>query len=194
MQLYLTPGACSLADHIALHEAGLAFEPVRVDLSAKRTERGEDFNAVNPKGYVPALRLDDGQVLTENVAILAWIAEQAPQLVPDGPLGRIRMLEMLAYITSELHKPLVRMMFPTADADKDAARGMAGLRLGLLGERIGDGFLLGDRVSAADPYLYVMLRWTRMLELPAPARLAAFAERMEERPAVQRALRDEGLA
>lgn len=193
MQLYLTPGACSLADHIALHEAGLAFEPVRVDLATKRTERDEDFLAVNPKGYVPVLPFDDGQVLTENVAILSWIAEQAPQLVPDGPLGRIRMLETLAYITSELHKPLVRMMFPTADADKAAARDLAERRLGFLAERMASGFMLGDRLSAADPYLYVMLRWARMLELAAPEPLAAFARRMEERPAVQRALRDEGL-
>lgn len=194
MQLYLTPGACSLADHIALNEAGLAFEPVRVDLAAKRTERGEDFLAINPKGYVPALRLDDGQVLTENVAILSWIAEQAPQLVPEGPLGRTRMLEMLAYITSELHKPLVRMMFPTAEADKDAARALAERRFALLADKVASGFLFGDRVSAADPYLYVMLRWARMLELPAPAPLASFATRMEDRPAVQQALRVEGLA
>lgn len=194
MRLYLTPGACSLADHIALNEAGLAFEPVRVDLATKRTEQGEDFLAINPKGYVPALRLDDGQMLTENVAILSWIAEQAPQLVPEGPLGRHRMLEMLAYITSELHKPLVRMMFPTAEADKDAARGLSERRLALLADKVANGFLFGDRVSAADPYLYVMLRWARMLELPAPAPLAAFAARMAERPAVQQALRVEGLA
>ena len=108
MKLYLAPGACSLADHIALHEAGLAFERVRVDLRAKRTEDGRDFNEINPKGYVPALVLDDGQLLTENVAILCWVAERAPELAPDGELGRIRLLEMLAFIATELHKPFVR--------------------------------------------------------------------------------------
>jgi glutathione S-transferase len=104
MKLYLTPGACSLADHIALHEAGLEFERVRVDLQTKRTEDGRDFNEVNPKGYVPALVLDDGQLLTENAAILCWVAERAPKLAPGGELGRIRLIEMLAFISTELHR------------------------------------------------------------------------------------------
>ena len=95
MKLYLTPGACSLADHIALHEAGLEFDRVRVDLRTKRTEDGRDFNEINPKGYVPALVLDDGQLLTENVAILSWVAERAPRLAPGGDLGRTRLIEML---------------------------------------------------------------------------------------------------
>jgi glutathione S-transferase len=110
MKLYLSPGACSLADHIALHEAGLAFDHVRVDLRTKRTEDGRDFHEVNPKGYVPALVLNDGQLLTENVAILFWIAEQAPRLAPGGSLGRTRLIEMLAFIGSELHKPFVRSL------------------------------------------------------------------------------------
>jgi glutathione S-transferase len=92
MKLYLTPGACSLADHIALHEAGLEFDRVRVDLQTNRTEGGGDFNEVNPKGYVPTLVLDDGQLLTENVAILCWIAERAAQLAPEGELGRVRLI------------------------------------------------------------------------------------------------------
>ena len=112
MKLYLAPGACSLADHIALHEADLEFDRVRVDLRTKRTEDGGDFNEVNPKGYVPALVLDDGQLLTENVAILAWVAERAPKLAPGGELGRIRLIEMLAFIATELHKPFVRSFFP----------------------------------------------------------------------------------
>ena len=112
MKLYLAPGACSLADHIALHEAGLEFDRIRVDLRTKRTEDGGDFNEVNPKGYVPALVLDDGQLLTENVAILCWVAERAPKLAPGGELGRIRLIEMLAFIATELHKPFVRAFFP----------------------------------------------------------------------------------
>lgn len=194
MKLYLTPGACSLADHIALREAGLEFEPVRVDIPSRRTEAGEDFTAVNPKGYVPALVLDDGQVLTENTAILSWIAEQAPALVPEGALGRIRLVEMLAFIAAEIHKPLIRIMFPTGDADKALAAELVDQRLRYLAERLKGDFLLGGRVSTADAYLLVMLRWAAMLGVAIPAPLPAFVERMNARPAVQRALRDEGLS
>jgi glutathione S-transferase len=114
MELYLTPGACSLADHIALHEAALAFDRIRVDLRTKRTEDGRDFTEINSKGYVPALVLDDGQLLTENVAILCWVAERDPKLAPGVELGRIRLIEMLAFISTELHKPFVRHFFRRA--------------------------------------------------------------------------------
>ena len=194
MKLYLAPGACSLADHIALHEAGLAFDHVRVDLRTKRTEDGRDFHEVNPKGYVPALVLDDGQLLTENVAILYWIAEQAPRLAPGGSLGRTRLIEMLAFIGSELHKPFVRSLFPSSDADKKGAEEMIGRRLGFLAERLAGDYLFGDEVSAADAYLYVMLRWAGMQGLEVPEPLAAFAQRVEARPAVRQALQDESLA
>jgi glutathione S-transferase len=194
MKLYLAPGACSLADHIALHEAGLEFGHVRVDLRTKRTEDGGDFNEVNPKGYVPALVLDDGQLLTENVAILAWVAERAPNLAPAGDLGRIRLIEMLAFIATELHKTFVRSLFPTSAEDKKVAQEMIGRRLGFLAERLAGDCLFGDEVSAADAYLYVMLRWAGMQGLEVPEPLAAFAQRMEARPAVRQALQDEGLA
>jgi glutathione S-transferase len=194
MKLYLTPGACSLADHIALHEAGLEFDHVRVDLRAKRTEDGRDFNGVNPKGYVPALVLDDGQLLTENVAILAWVAERAPELTPEGELGRIRLIEMLAFIATELHKTFVRSLFPTSDEDKKVAEEMIGRRFGFLAERLAGDYLFGDEVSAADAYLYVMLRWAGMQGRQVPEPLAGFAQRMEARPAVRQALQDEGLA
>ena len=193
MKLYLTPGACSLAEHIALHEAGLAFDHVRVDLRTKRTEDGGDFNEVNPKGYVPALVLDDGQSLTENVAILAWIADRAPELAPEGELGRIRLIETLAFIATELHKTFVRSLFPTSDEDRKVAQEMIGRRLGFLAERLAGDYLFGDEVSAADAYLYVMLRWAGMQGLEVPEPLAAFAQRMEARPAVRQALQDEGL-
>jgi glutathione S-transferase len=136
MKLYLTPGACSLADHIAMCEAGLEFDRIRVDLRSKRTESGEDFNAINPKGYVPALVLDDGQLLTENVAILCWVAERAPELAPSGQLGRIRLIEMLAFIATELHKPFVRAFFPTSDAEKEAAREIIDTRFGFVADRL----------------------------------------------------------
>lgn len=194
MKLYLSPGACSLADHIALHEAGFTFERVRVDLRTKRTEDGRDFNEVNPKGYVPALELDDGQLLTENVAILYWAAERAPKLAPEGGLGRIRLIEMLAFIATELHKPFVRIFFPTSDADKQAAEAILAGRLGFLADRLQGDYLFGSRFTVADAYLYVMLRWARAKKLGVPGPLPAFFDRVEVRPAVQQALQHEGLA
>lgn len=194
MKLYLAPGACSLADHIALHEAGLTFDPIRVDLRTRTTEDGQNFNEVNPKGYVPALVLDDGQLLTENVAILSWVAERAPELVPAGELGRIRLLEMLAFIGTELHKPFVRAFFPTSDAEKTAAREIIGKRLDFSAQQLAGDYLFGREVTVADAYLYVMLRWARMSEFDVPEPLPAYALRMEARPAVQLALQHEGLA
>jgi glutathione S-transferase len=194
MKLYLAPGACSLADHIALHEAGLAFDRVRVDLRTRRTEDGRDFAEVNPKGYVPALVLDDGQVLTENVAILCWVAERAPELSPKGELGRIRLIEMLTFVATELHKPFVRAFFPTSDAEKAAARESIGTRLGFLADRLAGDYLFGREASVADAYLYVMLRWAQMSKLSVPEPLPAYARRMEARPAVRLALEHEGLA
>jgi glutathione S-transferase len=194
MKLFLTPGACSLADHIALHEAGLAFDRVRVDLRTKRTEDGGDLNEVNPKGYVPALVLDDGQLLTENVAILSWVAERAPKLAPGGELGRIRLIEMLAFIATELHKPFVRHFFPTSDAEKKVAEDAIRRRLAFVAQRLRGDYLFGSEASVADAYLYVMLRWARMQGLDVPEPLPAFIERMEARPVVRQALQHEGLA
>ena len=138
--------------------------------------------------------LNDDQLLTENVAILSWIAEQVPRLAPGGNLGRTRLIEMLAFIGSELHKPFVRSFFPTSDEDKKVAEEMIGRRLGFLAKRLAGDYLFGDEVSAADAYLYVMLRWAGMQGLEVPEPLAAFARRMEARPAVRQALQDEGLA
>jgi glutathione S-transferase len=194
MKLYLAPGACSLADHIALHEAGLTFDRIRVDLQTKRTEDGGDFTEVNPKGYVPALVLDDGQLLTENVAILNWAADRAPKLAPGGELGRTRLIEMLAFIATELHKPFVRAFFPTSDAEKQVAQNAIRKRLGFLAGRLEGDYLFGSEFSVADAYLYVMLRWGRMQKLDLPEPLPAFFDRVEARPAVRLALQHEGLA
>jgi glutathione S-transferase len=194
MKLYLAPGACSLADHIALHEAGLTFDRVRVDLRTKRTEDGADFTEINPKGYVPALVLDDGQLLTENVAILYWVVERAPKLAPSGEMGRIRLIEMLAFIATELHKPFVRHFFPTSDAEKKVAEQAIRKRLGFVSDRLQGDYLFGREASVADAYLYVMLRWARMSELEVPEPLPAFFDRIEARPAVRLALQHEGLA
>jgi glutathione S-transferase len=194
MKLYFTPGACSLADHIAMHEAGLAFDRIRVDLETKRTEDGGDYTKVNPKGYVPALVLDDGQLLTENIAILSWVADRDPKLAPDGELGRIRLIEMLAFLSTELHKQFGRFFFPTSDVEKQAAQAAIRKWLDFVAARLRGDYLFGNEFSVADAYLFVMLRWARMRGLDLTEPLPAFVERMNARPAVQLALQHEGLA
>jgi glutathione S-transferase len=195
MKLYYSPGACSLADHIALHEAGLKFDRVKVDLKTKRTEDGRDFSAINPKGYVPALELEDGQVLTENIAILSWIADQAPGLAPKGPLGRYRLLETLAFISTEIHKSFKPYFKPDAsDAEKAAAGQQIGNRLSQLADRMTSDFVLGDSMTVADAYLFVMLMWATRSGVSIPASLAAYSERLKARPAVRLSLEHEGLA
>jgi glutathione S-transferase len=193
MKLYLAPGACSLSEHIALHEAGLPFERVTVDLRSKRTDEGGDYSQINPKGYVPALVLDDGHVLTENVAILDWIAEQCPRLAPQGDRARTRLLEMLAFISTEIHKQFGRTFFPTSDAERDAAFEKIDKRLNYVAERLESAYLFGPDMSVADAYLYVMLRWAGGKKRALPKALADFKARVEARPAVQMALQHEGL-
>ena len=194
MKLYLTPGACSLADHIALAEAGMDVETIKVDLQTRRTEHGDDFVAINPKGYVPALVLDDGEVLTENVAILDWIAGEKPHLAPQGRLGRSRNIEMLAFLATEIHRPFMRLMFSPAEAEQQAARQAISERLALIAERLDGHYLFGDAFATADALCYVMVRWARDSGFALPDRLTAYAERVEARPAVEETLRAEGLA
>lgn len=192
MKLYLSPGACSLADHIAMHEAGLTFDRVKVDLKTRRTADGRDFNRINPKGYVPVLELDDGDTLTENVAILSWIADQAPQLAPDGSMGRWRLLETLAYISTEIHKAFKPFFSPDAKPqEKQAAAATIRKRLDLLAGGLKGDFLFGSRFSVADAYLFTMLTWCRKNVLPLPEPLNAYFERVAARPAVKLALKHE---
>ena len=193
MKLYLAPGACSLSEHIALHEAGLPFERVTVDLRSKRTDEGSDYNEVNAKGYVPTLVLDDGQVLTENVAILDWIAQQCPRLAPQGDHARTRLLEMLAFISTEVHKQFGRVFFPTSDAEKEAAFEKIDKRLSYIAGRLKSDYLFGPEMSVADAYLYVMLRWADSKKRRLPEPLPAFKARLEARPAVKLALQHEEL-
>ena len=191
MKLYLSPGACSLADHIALHEAGLDFDRVRVDLKARRTEDDRDYLQINAKGYVPALQFDDGDVLTENVAILAWVADQAAALQPDGAMGRYRLLEMLSFISGELHKQFKPFFANATDDQKAKAREILDKRLGYVAGELKGDFLFGSRFSVADAYLFVMLTWARKFELPLPGALAAYYDRVAARPAVKLALEHE---
>ncbi len=193
MKLYFAPGACSLADHIALHEAGLTFDHEAVDLKAKRTAAGDDFNLINPKGYVPALRLDSGEVLSENIAILDWIAHQVPALKPDGPLGHTHLLEALAFVSTEVHKSFKPFFAGGSDDDKAKAAAIIGRRLQYLADTMAGDFLFGPTLSVVDCYLFVMLLWADKFAVSVPAPLVAFRERMMSRPAVHTAMTHEGL-
>lgn len=196
MILYYKPGACSLADHITLHAAGMDFSTIEVDLRTKKTADGDDYLAVNPKGYVPALVLDDGQVLTENACILSWITDQAPDLAPAGALGRYRLVEALSYISGELHKNFKPFFVPGAtDEAKAAASQILTKRLAYLADGIeGDGFLLGPKFSAADAYLFVILRWCRGNGITMPEPLPAYFERVAALPYVTAAMAHEKLS
>ncbi len=195
MILYYSPGACSLADHIALHEAGISFDRVKVDLKSHTTEDGRDFIQINPKGYVPALDIGADKPLTENIAILSWIADQKPALAPAGELGRYRLIETLAFISTEIHKGFKPFFMPNAtEAEKTKAGDAIAQRLGLIAGQMQGDYLFGDAFGVADAYLFVMLMWSGKNGVQVPAPLAAFAERMKAREAVRLALQHEGLA
>jgi len=188
MKLYYSPGACSLATHIALLEAGLDFELERVDLKRKVTGAGVDFTTINTKGYVPALVLDSGEIITENLAVLDWITIQFPDLGLDGPLGRTRLLEALAYLSSEIHKgfkPFWHGASPEAKAEGEI---QLIKRLHWLGERLEGHYLFGDQPTVADYYLFVMLRWTAKFGIVIPQALSTFQSRILSRPSVQAAI------
>jgi len=193
MKLYYAPGACSLADHIALHEAGLSFDHERVDLKAKRTEGGVDFSTINPKGYVPALTLDSGETLSENIAILDWIAHQNNKLAPLGPMGHTHLLEALAFISTEIHKSFKPFFAGAGDSDKAKAGEVIGKRMGYLADTMKGDYLFGSTVGVADFYLFVMLLWAKKFGVEPPAPLVAFRERMMTLPSVQKAMKHEGI-
>ena len=200
MKLYYSPGACSLAPHIVANEAGIALQLEKVDLRGKKTETGADFTALNPKGYVPALVLDDGELLTEGVAISQYLADQKPQsglAAPAGSLARYRLQEMLTYLNSELHKNYSPLFNPAASPELRAEK-IAALqkRYALLEAQLqGRSYLFGEQFSAADAYLFVVTSWAPKLKLDLSAfpNLAAFQARVAARPAVQAAMRAEGL-
>jgi glutathione S-transferase len=194
MRLYYAPNACSLADHIALLEAGARFEAEAVDIRTKRTASGEDFHAINPKGYVPALMLDDCEILTENVAVLDWIAEQYPQLRRDGALSRTRQLEMLVFISTEIHRAFKPLWHSGEELAKQETRDTVASLLEFTSEQMQGDYLFGDELSAADCYLFVMLRWAEKFGIAIPEVLLRLQWRMEQRPAVQAALAREEAA
>lgn len=187
MRLFLAPGFSSLADHIALLEGGLPFEIAEVDLETKRLADGGAYLDVNPKGQVPALMFDDGQVLTENVAILAWIADRAPHLAPSGDLGRYRLLEMLGFIASEIHKRFPIYLSLPQEAGAPIARDIARW-FDFVAPRLERGYLFGETFGVADAYLFVMARGALQLGFPLGGPFEDYVARIEARPAVRAAL------
>ena len=200
MKLYYSPGACSLASHIALCQGGLKAELIKVDLGSKKLEDGSDFCAINPNGYVPALQLDDGTVLTEGPAILQYLADQAPAsglAAANGTLARYQQQALLNFIGTELHKNCSAFFNPKLSADaKDNARAQLTRRLNHTETLLEKSpYLTGDTLSIADCYLYVVLSWFTLLHIdltPWP-RLGEFLGRISQHPAVLTARRAEGL-
>lgn len=200
MRLYTMPGACSLAAHIALREAGIPFELVKVSHHTHKTSDGVDFNQINPKGYVPALILDNGELLTENAALLQYIADLNPAAglaPPGGTLERYRVSEWLAYINSEIHKSFSVLFAPNASDDmKQYARAALSKRVGWLAQRLGaKPYLLGEQFTVADAYLFVTLTWAPLVgfDLSPWPNLMSFVERIRARPHVVEAMTAEGL-
>ena len=200
MKLYYNPGACSLSPHISLREAGLSFDLEKVDLRAKKTESGKDFNTINPKGYVPTLQLDDGSILTEGPAIVQYIADKAPQakLAPaHGTLERYRLQETLNFISTELHKGFSPLFNPSYPEDvKKMVRENIGKRFDFLRSTLEKGpFLMGAQFTVADAYLFTVANWSGFVKMdlsPWPW-IKSFHARVLERPHVQAALKAEGL-
>jgi glutathione S-transferase len=200
VKLYYSPGACSLSPHIVLAEAGLAYSIEKVDLKAKKTETGADFFAVNAAGYVPALVLENGEVLTEGPAIVQYLADQVPEkkLAPSpGSFERVRLQEKLNFISTEIHKSFSPLFNPAAPEEwKTVARGLIGRRLDVVEQTLaGRDYLLGD-FTVADAYLFTVLGWGRMVGVDVNEGrplLAAYLKRVGSRPAVQQAMREEGL-
>jgi len=193
MKLYYAPGACSLSGRIALHEAGIPAEFVRVDIKTRTTEHGHDYLAVNPKGYVPLLVLDDGSALTENTAVLEFIAGLDPRLGPGGPLGRTRLIEMLSWLSTELHVAFKPFWHSESDAEKAEAAQAVTRKLEFAADHINELYLFGPRFTVADGYLFAMLRWAFAFGVPVPPELIGYFERVAERETVRRALAEEGL-
>lgn len=201
MKLYYSPGACSLAPHIVLREAGAEFTLEKVDTRAHKLASGEDFYAINPKGYVPVLDIDDGDRLTEGVVIQLYLADKAPgaKLAPaHGTKERRKLEEWLVYLSTEVHKTFSPLFGPTTpDETKAAAKEKIGQRFDYIEKALGDGrqYLTGADFTVADAYLFTLSNWTNYvgIDLGKWPKLKALAGRVGARPAVQAALKAEGL-
>ncbi len=201
MKLYYSPGACSLSPHIALHEAGLAFTALKAPTKTHRLDDGTDYYSINPLGYVPLLELDDGTRLAEGPAIVQYIADQVPdkKLAPaNGTLARYRLQSWLTFIGTELHKGSFTPLFNPATPAEYKAMVLPKLmsRLGWVNEQLeGQQYLMGDDFSVADGYLFTVTNWAAPLgiDISALTQLGAYRARVAARPAVQAAMRAEGL-
>jgi glutathione S-transferase len=200
MKLYYSPGACSLSPHIALNEGGFTYDTERVDLATGMTETGADYKTINPNGYVPALLLDDGQVLTEVPAIVQYLADLVPEkrlAPPAGTMERYRLMEWLNFISTELHKAFGALFNPQAPEDwKDIVKAQLIRRIEHASQRLaGRTYIMGDDFTVADAYLFTVLGWGKYVgvEISPWPTLTAYLGRIAARPAVQTALKAEGL-
>ena len=200
MKLYYSPGACSLSPHIVLRESGLAFEPVLASTKTHQLQDGTDYYTINPKGYVPLLELDNGERLTEGPAILQYIADQVPEkklAPPNGTMARYRVQEWLNFITSELHKGFGNLFNPAMPEEgKAVARARVTQRLQWVDEQLeGKQYLMGDSFSVPDAYLFTIANWAQYtgVDISGMKNLGAYQARVAARPAVQAAMKAEGL-
>jgi glutathione S-transferase len=200
MKLYYSPGACSLSPHIVARELGLDVQLEKVDLKSHTFDSGSDYYKVNPKGYVPALELKPGEILTEGPAIVQYMGDQKPQsgvVPPAGTMERYRLQELLGYINSEIHKTYSPLFNPnTKPETADERREYLKKRYSYLDELLaGKQYLLGDKFSAADAYLFTVTSWAGFakVDLSGCANIQAFQKRVAERPAVKQAMKEEGL-
>lgn len=200
MKLFYSPGACSLAPHIVINEAKLDVTLDKVTFGERRTtEDGRDFFSINPQGAVPTLEVDDGSVLTENAAVLQYLAAQAPDanLAPESGMSHWRLLETLNFIATELHKGFSPLFHKPSPEAREAIVKQLRSRLALLNGKLGEKpFLVGDHFTIADAYAFVVLRWARhfQIELSGLPALSAYLTRLLARPSVQRSLTEEGLS
>lgn len=201
MKLYYTPGTCSLSPHIVLNEGGFSFETEKVDLATKKTESGGDYTAINPNGYVPALVLKDGQVLTEGSAIIQYLADRVPEkklAPPADTMERYRLQEWLNFISTELHKAFAPLFNPNAPEEwKKQMKELLARRFDYVSSKLDDKqYLMGDSFTLADAYLFTVLGWGKWVAVdlsPWPV-LTRYLERIAARPAVHATLKAEGLA
>jgi glutathione S-transferase len=200
MKLYYAPGACSMAPHIVATEAGTKLELVKVDIPSKKTESGDDFWKVNPKGYVPALQLDDGTVLTEVGVICQYLADQKPEsglTAKAGTMERYRQMEMLNFASSEVHKQLGALFNPKMTPEmKEVQMGVIERRLNPFEKSLeGKQYVMGDKFTAADAYLFTVLNWTNPLKIDLVKwpNIKAYMGRVGARPKVLETLKAEGL-
>lgn len=196
MKLYYSPGACSLSPHIVANEAGIPLELVKVDLKTHKLESGEDYYKINPKGYVPALQLDDGRLLSEGPAIVQYLGDLKPEskLIPQAGFDRYKVVEWLAFISGEIHKNFSALFGDASDDVKADAKAKIVKRFDYVnGELSGKQFLTGDTFTVADAYLFVMTTWAHHMKIALPENLCKFFQHVSQRPAVFAAMKEEGL-